>query len=64
MKICGPKMDGVMGGWRKLHNAELNNLNSSPSKIRMVKSRRMSWARHVTGMREKRKPYRILMGKP
>jgi hypothetical protein len=30
--IFGLKRDGVRGGWRKLHNGELNNLYSSPSK--------------------------------
>jgi hypothetical protein len=30
-----------MGGWRKLHNEELHNSYSSPSIIRMIKSRRM-----------------------
>jgi hypothetical protein len=40
-RIFGPKRDGVMGGWRKLHNEELHNLYSSPSIIRMTKSRRM-----------------------
>jgi hypothetical protein len=34
----------VTGGWRKLHNEELHNLYSSPSIIRMVKSRRMRGA--------------------
>jgi hypothetical protein len=29
----------VTGGWRKLHNEELHNLYSSPSKIRNLKSR-------------------------
>jgi hypothetical protein len=28
-RIFGPKRDGVMGGWRKLHNEELHNLYSS-----------------------------------
>jgi hypothetical protein len=32
-RIFGPKGDGVTGGWRKLHNEELHNLNSSPSII-------------------------------
>jgi hypothetical protein len=34
------------GGWRKLHNEELHNLNSSPSIIRIIKSRRMRWEGH------------------
>jgi hypothetical protein len=34
-------MDGVTGGWRKLHNEELHNLYSSPSIIRIIKSRRI-----------------------
>jgi hypothetical protein len=43
-RIFGPKMDKVAGSWRKLHNEELNYLYSSPSKIRIIKSRRMRWA--------------------
>jgi hypothetical protein len=39
--------DEVTGEWRKLHNEELHNLYSSPSIIRMIKSRRMRWAGHV-----------------
>jgi hypothetical protein len=45
--VFGPKRDGVTGGWRKLHNEELHNLYSSPSIIRIIKSRRMRWAGHV-----------------
>jgi hypothetical protein len=54
----------VTGGSRKLYNEELHNLYSSPSIIRMIKSRRMRWAGHVARMREKRNVYRILVGKP
>jgi hypothetical protein len=43
--IFGPKR-----GWRKLHNEELHNLYSSPSIIRMIKSKRMRWAGHVARM--------------
>jgi hypothetical protein len=43
-RIFGPKRDGVTGGWRKLYNKELHNLYSSPSIIRIIKSRRMRWA--------------------
>jgi hypothetical protein len=32
-RIFGPKRDGVIGGWRKLHNKELHNLYSSSSII-------------------------------
>jgi hypothetical protein len=46
-RILGPKRDEVTGGWRKLHNEELHNLYSSPSIIRMIKSRRMRWAEHI-----------------
>jgi hypothetical protein len=53
-----------MGGWRKLHNEELHNLYSSPSIIRIMKSRRMRWTGHATRMREKRNVYRLLVGKP
>jgi hypothetical protein len=63
-RIFGPKRDGVTGGWRKLHNEELHNLCSSPSIIRIIKSRRMRWAGHVALMGEKRNVYRLLVEKP
>jgi hypothetical protein len=46
-RIFGAKRDGVTGGRRKLHNEELHNLYSSPSIIRIIKSRRMRWVGHV-----------------
>jgi hypothetical protein len=64
MRIFGPKRDGVMGGWRKLHNEELHDLYSSPSIIRIIKSKRMRLAGHVARMKEKRTVYRLLVGKP
>jgi hypothetical protein len=54
----------VTGGWRKLHNEELHNLNSSLNIIRIIKSRMMRWAEHVARMGEKRNVYRLLVGKP
>jgi hypothetical protein len=51
-RIYGPKMDEVMGEWRKLHNDELRDLYSLPSIIRIIKSRRMSWAGYVARMEE------------
>jgi hypothetical protein len=49
-RIFGPKRDEVMGGWRKLHNEEFQNLYSSPSIIRMIKPRRIRWAGHAARM--------------
>jgi hypothetical protein len=54
----------VTGGWRKLHNEELHNLYSSPSIVRIIKSRRMRWAGHVARIGEKRNVHRLLVGKP
>jgi hypothetical protein len=47
--IFGQKRDEETEGWRKLHNEELHNLYSSPSKIRMLKSRRMRLVGHEIG---------------
>jgi hypothetical protein len=49
-RIFGPKRDEVTGEWRKLHNEELRDLYSSPSIIRIIKSRTMRWAGHVARM--------------
>jgi hypothetical protein len=54
LRIVGPKRSGVTGRWKKLHNEELHNLYTSPSIIRIIKSRRMRWAGHVARMEEKR----------
>jgi hypothetical protein len=63
-RMFGPKRDDVTGEWRKLHNEVPHNLYSSPVIIRQVKSRRMRWAGHVASMKEERKVYKILVGKP
>ena len=36
--------------WRKLNNEELNDLQSSPNIVWVIKSRRMKWAGHVVHM--------------
>jgi hypothetical protein len=46
-RIFGLRRDEVTGEWRKLHNEELHDLYSSPSIIRIMKSRRMRWAGHI-----------------
>jgi hypothetical protein len=52
------------GGWRRLHNEELNNLYASPDIIRMTKSRGMRLVGHVTRVGEMRNIYKTLVGKP
>ncbi|KAJ4449812.1 hypothetical protein ANN_01218 [Periplaneta americana] len=65
-KMFGAKRDEVTGEWRKLHNAELHALYSSPDIIhnRNIKSRRLRWAEHVARMGESRNAYRVLVVRP
>jgi hypothetical protein len=39
-RIFGPKREKVEGGWRRLHNEELHNLNDSPDIIMVINLRR------------------------
>jgi hypothetical protein len=63
-RIVGPKRDEVTGEWRKLHNEKLNDLYSSPTIVRVIKSRRMRWVGNVARMGEGRCVYSVLVGKP
>ena len=63
-RVFGPKRDEVTGEWRKLHNEELSDLYALPNIVRVVKSRRMTWAGHVARMGEGNGVYRVLVGKP
>ena len=58
------KRDGVTGEWRRLHKEELYDLHSSPNIIRVIKSRRMRWARHVARMGDRRDEYKVLVWRP
>ncbi|KAJ4444243.1 hypothetical protein ANN_06034 [Periplaneta americana] len=53
-KIFRTKRDEVTGKWRKLRNAELHALYSSPNIIRNITSRRLRLAGHVARMGESR----------
>jgi hypothetical protein len=59
LRIFGQKKNEVTGRWRTLHKEELHNLYSSPSIIRIIKSRRMRWAEHVVLM-ERREMHIVL----
>ena len=52
-KILGPRRDSVTEEWRKVHIEKLNDLYSLPSIVRVIKSRRMRWAGHITLMGER-----------
>ena len=62
-KIFGAKRDEFTRYWRKLHNAQIHTLYSSPNIIRNLKSRRLRWAALEARMNCSRNAYRILMGK-
>jgi hypothetical protein len=64
LRIFGSKRDQVTRGWRKIYTEGLCDLYSSPSIIRIIKSRRMRCAGHMARMGEKRNVYRLLVGTP
>jgi len=63
-RIFRPKREEMVGGWRRLHNEELHNLQVSPNIVKVIKSRRMRWAGLITHMRQMRNAYTILVANP
>jgi hypothetical protein len=55
-RIFGPKRDEITGGWRKLHNEKLHNLNNQINEDEMGKP--------CSKNKAKRNVYRVLVGKP
>ena len=53
-KIFWAKRDKIKGEWRKLYNAGLHALYSSPNVIRNLKWRRLTWAGYVAHMEQSR----------
>jgi hypothetical protein len=49
--------------WIKLHNEELNYLNSSPNVVRVIKLKRMRRVGHVARTGERRGVYSVLVEK-
>jgi hypothetical protein len=67
-RLFGPKRDALIGSLRKSYKEELHNLYSSPDIIRMVKLRRIKWARHIArkekrGREREKNPRNVLVGK-
>jgi hypothetical protein len=50
LRMFGPKREEMAGCWRRLHNEELHDLYTSPNIIKVIKLRRMRWARCVASM--------------
>jgi hypothetical protein len=63
-RIFRPKRDEMTGVFRKLYNDELHDLYCTPNIIKLIKSRRMTWAGHIARNGEKRNAYRLLVKKP
>jgi hypothetical protein len=61
--IFGPKKGETTGEWRKLHNEEVYNLYFPRNIIRVIQSKRLSWAGHVARMGDRRCVYRGLAGR-
>jgi hypothetical protein len=62
-RIFGLQRDEIIGGLSTLHNEELHNVCSLPNIIRIIMSG-VKWVGHVACRGEKRKAYRVLVGKP
>ena len=56
----------LVGGFEKSKaaTAVLMPFSYSPNIVRVINSRRMTWAGHVACMGEERRVYRVLLGKP
>jgi hypothetical protein len=62
LRAFGPKVEEIMGDWRKLRNQELYILHSSPNLSDKVKENEMG--RECSKSEEKRNAYRIFIGEP
>jgi hypothetical protein len=58
------KRDEMTGEWRKLHKEELDYLHCSSTVVRVIKSRKMRWVRHVARMGRRGGVYRVLVENP
>jgi hypothetical protein len=63
-KIFGSKRDEITCKWRRLREEELYDLYLSPNTIRVIKSRRVEWAGHVTRMGQGKVACRVLVERP
>jgi hypothetical protein len=63
-RIFGPKREEVAGGWRRLHNEELRNLDASPNIVRVIKLRMKRWVGRVARMGDEKYVQYFLLKNP
>jgi hypothetical protein len=51
------------GEYRRLHNEELYALYSAPNISQVIKRRRIRWVGYVARVGDRRRSYRVLVGK-
>jgi hypothetical protein len=62
--IFGLKKVEVTGKWRKLHNEELYDVQSSLNIMQVTKHRSTRWVWHVARIAKRKDAYRFSVGKP
>ena len=62
-RIFGPKRN-ANEEWRRLQNEEHHNFYRPPNIVRVIKFRRLRWARHVARMEEYRSAFKIVKNTP
>jgi len=62
--IFRQEREEITRGWRKLNNEELHNFYCSPNIVRVIRSNKLRWARHVARMGAVRQGYKILVRAP
>jgi hypothetical protein len=62
-RIFAPKRKEVAGGWRILHNEELQSFYVSPNTIMVIKLK-MRCTGHVACTKQVKNAYKILVGEP
>jgi len=62
--VFGSGREEEVGGWSELHSGRIYDLHSSPNTFRVIKSRRVRWARRVARTAAKRNACRVLVENP
>jgi hypothetical protein len=61
-RIFGRRREVGAGGWRRLNNEELHNLDTSPDIVRVNKAR-IRWVARVARTGEMRNSYKTVVGR-